>query len=101
MESDVLESTTVVPKFTHFETDQTILDESAIETPRMSNAPNPTESSSDSPTSTSVTTRIHSLPTLFPFLTMVRYLSTAYVSDVVTEEFATPSIRHSCVSFKI
>ena len=100
MESDVLESTTVVPDFTQFETDRTVLDESAIEVPRASENPNPAAANSTTSTTANVTSRTHSLPTLFPFLTMVRYLSTAYVSDVVTEEFATPSIRHSCVSEK-
>ena len=80
---------------------QTDLDESAIETARaqFSDQANSSLSSQSMDPIATVSVRRHDYPSLFPFLTFVRYLSTAYVSDIVTEEFAIPSIRHSCVSF--
>ena len=91
----------MVPEFTHIEQSglsQDEIDESSIEAARFPSSEGANSSFSDA-SIPSVTVRRHDYPSLFPFLTLVRYLSTAYVSELVTEEFATPSIRHSCVSF--
>lgn len=42
--------------------------------------------------------RHHHVPLFLPLLTLLRYCSTIWLSDVVNTSFATTGIHHSCVS---
>ena len=90
------------------------MDESSIENCRMDNnhgsnatvdteAANTSESSSEFETLTAPTpppmVRRHRFPHFFPILTLCRYFAIVYATSFVTTEFATPSIRHTAVSF--
>ena len=45
-----------------------------------------------------VASRRHHYPNLLPLLTMVRYVSTIHLSEIITESFASPGIHHCAVS---
>ena len=45
-----------------------------------------------------VTTRRHQYPQWLPLLTLVRYLSTVHLAEIVTTSFTTNGIHHSAVS---
>ena len=80
------------------------VDESTIELGRMnpehfSDAANTSESSDGMDPIPTPTQRRHLFPNFFPLLTFCRYITVAYAADFVTTEFASPSIRHSAVSY--
>ena len=45
-----------------------------------------------------VTTRRHQFPQWLPLLTLVRYLSTVHLAEIVTTSFTSSGIHHSAVS---
>ena len=99
----------MVPEFTQISHDgvtESTFNVSEIETARASNSGPTSVANSGSTTATAATTtrssltsRRHHYPALFPLLTMVRYFSTSYVADIVTEEFTSASLQHACVSY--
>ena len=74
--------------------------------------PNPSSAATTTPPSTldldsipestyTVASRRHHYPNMLPLLTLVRYVSTIHLSEVITESFASPGIHHAAVRLLI
>jgi len=60
--------------------------------------PSTTSSTSSRGNTVTITTRRYNYPFFMPLLTMLRYCSTIWLSDLVNTSFSTSSIHHSAVS---
>ena len=52
----------------------------------------------ETPLSYPVSTRRHHYPAYLPLLTLLRYMSTIYLAEVVNTSFRSPGLHHTCVS---
>ena len=69
-----------------------------LETPGPSSAPSEAAETTTTTTTTTIASRHHPYPAWFPILTLLRYTSTIYVSEIATTCFESPGIHHSAVS---
>ena len=80
------------------EIDTTEQTEPPTEVPGPSSAPSDDSTATTTTTTTTIASRRHTFPAWFPILTLLRYSSTIYVSEIATTCFESPGIHHSAVS---